>query len=236
MPIKRRKQKEKKANAPSTWRRELKSIVIMGLIIFGARSSLADWYHVPTGSMKPTIVEGDRVFVNKLAYDLKVPFTTVRISQWSDPQPGEIIVFKSPVDRKRLVKRVIAGPGDTVAMVNNVLIVNGTPCRYDVVPADELPHLSAADRESCEFYEEQGEKPAHLLMIDPDKPATTSFAPLTVPPNTWFFLGDNRHNSLDSRFIGTAKRDSILGRAQAVIWSVDKQRKRPRKRFLKELL
>jgi signal peptidase I len=82
MPIREtEKQKNKQAKAPSSWRRELKTLAIMALIIFGARSSLADWYHVPTGSMKPTIVEGDRVFVNKLADHLKVPFTTVRIHQ-----------------------------------------------------------------------------------------------------------------------------------------------------------
>jgi signal peptidase I len=133
------------------------------------------------------------------------------------------------VDTKRLVKRVIAGPGDSVAMISNVLIVNGKPSSYDVVEADDLPQVSVADCETCDFYREQGEKPAHLLMIEPNRPAVTSFAPVTVPPNTWFFLGDNRHNILDSRFIGTAKRDSILGRSQAVIWSADKQRKRPRK-------
>jgi signal peptidase I len=78
------------------WRKEIRWWLVLGLIIFSIRSALADWSDVPTGSMKPTILEGDRVFVNKLAYDLKVPFTTRRIAEWSNPQRGDIVVFFSP--------------------------------------------------------------------------------------------------------------------------------------------
>ena len=80
------------------WRKEIRWWLALGLVIFSIRSSLADWSDVPTGSMKPTILEGDRVFVNKLAYDLKVPFTTCHIAQWSNPQRGDIVVFFSPRD------------------------------------------------------------------------------------------------------------------------------------------
>ena len=86
---------------------------------------MADWNDVPTGSMKPTILEGDRVFVNKLAYDLKVPFTTWHITEWSNPHCGDIVVFFSPKDGKRLVKRVIGLPGDTVELQNERLVING---------------------------------------------------------------------------------------------------------------
>src|SRR5580765_3311532 len=104
---------------------EIKVFAIMLLVICSLRSALADWNDVPTGSMKPTIQEGDRVVVNKLAYDLKVPFTTIEVFKWSDPQRGDIVVLFSPVDGTRLVKRVIAVPGDRVAMLNNQLYVNG---------------------------------------------------------------------------------------------------------------
>jgi signal peptidase I len=83
-------------------------------IILPFKSAIADYNWVPTGSMKPTILEGDLVLVNKLAYDFKIPFTLTRLAVWDDPAPGDIVTFFSPKDGIRLVKRVIAGPGDTV--------------------------------------------------------------------------------------------------------------------------
>src|SRR5688500_19941607 len=95
---------------------EIRVFLLMILIVSSLRSALADWNDVPTGSMKPTIQEGDRVVVNKLAYDLKVPFTTVNIFKWDDPKRGDIVVLFSPADGTRLVKRVVAVPGDQVEM------------------------------------------------------------------------------------------------------------------------
>src|SRR4051794_23224212 len=109
------------------WNKELWPMLVLALIVFSIRSSLADWNDVPTGSMKPTIVEGDRVFVNKLAYDLKVPFTTWRVARWSDPAPGEVVIFYSPVDGERMVKRVAGGPRDTVQMIRDPLIRHRHP-------------------------------------------------------------------------------------------------------------
>ena len=75
------------------WRKEIRPLLITVLVAFAARSSLADWNHVPSGSMNPTIIEGDWIYVNKLAYDLKVPFTTWHLAQWSNPRRGDIVVF-----------------------------------------------------------------------------------------------------------------------------------------------
>src|SRR5437763_5053033 len=104
---------------------EIKVFAIMLLVISSLRSALADWNDVPTGSMKPTIEEGDRVVVNKLAYDLKVPFTLVEIMKWSDPKRGDIVVLFSPADGVRLVKRVVAVPGDKLELRDNQLFING---------------------------------------------------------------------------------------------------------------
>src|SRR5271156_2613994 len=101
--------------------REAKSLALMVLVLTAVRSAIADWNDVPSGSMNPTIVEGDRVFVNKVAYDLKVPFTTWHIAQWSNPKRGDIDVFFSPADGVRVVKRVIGLPGDRVELVNDRL-------------------------------------------------------------------------------------------------------------------
>src|SRR5678815_2390316 len=113
-----------RSRACKWWKQTVRPMLILALIVFSIRSSLADWNDVPTGSMKPTILEGDRVFVNKLAYDLKVPFTTLHIAEWSNPRRGDIVVFYSPHDGKRLVKRVVGLPGDTVELRNNTLIIN----------------------------------------------------------------------------------------------------------------
>src|SRR5215210_9062990 len=110
--------------------REIRIFILMILIVSSLRSALADWNDVPTGSMKPTIQEGDRVVVNKLAYDLKVPFTTIEIFKWSDPQRGDIVVLFSPVDGVRLVKRVVGVPGDRIYMRDNQLYVNGKAAEW----------------------------------------------------------------------------------------------------------
>ena len=114
-----------RSKALHLWRKEIRPLLILAVVLFSIRSSLADWNDVPTGSMRPTILEGDRVFVNKLAYDLKVPFTTWHLAQWDNPQRGDIVVFYSPYDGKRLVKRVVGLPGDILELRDNSLIING---------------------------------------------------------------------------------------------------------------
>ena len=101
------------------------------MVIF--RSALADWNLVPTGSMKPTIIEGDRILVNKLAYDLKLPLTHVSLYRFADPARGDIVVFDSRAADTRLVKRVIGVPGDIVEMRDNRLTINGIAARYSEV-------------------------------------------------------------------------------------------------------
>jgi len=107
-----------RSRARHYWQKEIRPMLILALVLFCVRSSLADWNDVPTGSMKPTILEGDRVFVNKLAYGLKVPFTTWHLAEWANPKRGDIVVFFSPHDGTRLVKRVVALPGDVVELRN----------------------------------------------------------------------------------------------------------------------
>src|SRR5688572_6158974 len=99
-------------------RHHVRPVAFVVLVLLGVRSSLADWNDVPTGSMNPTILEGDRIFVNKLAYDLKVPFTSWRLASWSEPARGDVVVFFAPNDGTRMVKRVAAVPGDRVELRN----------------------------------------------------------------------------------------------------------------------
>lgn len=205
------------------WRKEIRPLLILALVLFSLRSSLADWNDVPTGSMKPTILEGDRVLVNKLAYDLKVPFTTVHLAEWSNPQRGDIVVFFSPHDGTRLVKRVIGLPGDTIELRNNVLILNGQLVEYEPLAREFLPDLAPTDREGRLFATEQLPGQTHAVAGNPAVPARRSFAPYLVPGGHYFMMGDNRDDSFDSRYYGPVKRKQIVGRAISVVLSFDKQ-------------
>ncbi|HYR29773.1 MAG TPA: signal peptidase I [Thermoanaerobaculia bacterium] len=198
---------------------EIRVFLLMILIVSSLRSALADWNDVPTGSMKPTIQEGDRVVVNKLAYDLKIPFTTVNVAKWDDPKRGDIVVLFSPADGIRLVKRVVALPGDQVEMRENQLFVNGQPARQSPVEVREDPHGTAY------ILDEDLLGHMHKMMITPDinNPVRT-FAPVAVPDGHYFVLGDNRDNSNDSRYIGFIQRRRIVGKAVAVAFSLDRDR------------
>ena len=198
--------------------REIRIFVLMILIVSSLRSALADWNDVPTGSMKPTIQEGDRVVVNKLAYDLKIPFTTIDIVKWGDPVRGDIVVLFSPVDGVRLVKRVVAVPGDIVEMRDNQLFVNGRLAKQSPIAI-----VSSEDYGSAYVFNEDLYGRNHKVMLTPEIPAVRTIAPTTVPAGNYFVLGDNRDNSNDSRFIGFIERRRIVGRAVAVAFSLDRK-------------
>jgi len=213
-----------RAKARRWWREELRPLLILALVLFSLRSSLADWNDVPSGSMRPTILEGDRIFVNKLAYDLKVPFTTWHLARWGDPQRGDVVVFYSPHDGRRLVKRVVGLPGDTIELRNNGLLVNGVPVAYRPVADISLRDLTPADRADHVFALEQLPGRSHFVAGHPAAPALRNFGPQRVPPGSYFMMGDNRDDSFDSRYFGPVERDRIVGRATAVVLSLDRGR------------
>jgi signal peptidase I len=210
-----------RALARKLWRKELRPLLIAALIVFAARSSFADWNEVPTGSMEPTILEGDRIFVNKLAYDLKVPFTTLHIAEWSNPQRGDIVVFYSPKDGTRLVKRTVGLPGDIVELRNDQLIINGAPVGYKPIAEDLLRDVAMQDRAISQYASEELPGRTHLVAGIPAVSARRNFGPYRVPANCYFMMGDNRDNSFDSRYFGVVKRNRIVGRATAVVASLD---------------
>lgn len=202
-----------RARLQNFWTKTLRPILIIVLVLSAFRSSIADWNDVPTGSMNPTIVEGDRIFVNKVAYDLKIPFTTLRVARWSDPKPGEIVIFFSPLDGRRLVKRVVAVGGDVVSMRDEQLIINGDAMNYqmsDQPPDDKLVQMT-----------ELLDGRRHAVQFMPGMRATRDFGPVLVPAGAYFVMGDNRDNSADSRFIGPVPREAIVGRAWRVALSLD---------------
>ena len=197
------------------------SILVAFILATSFKSAVADWNIVPTGSMKPSILEGDRIFVNKLAYDLKIPYTTLHIAEWSDPQRGEIVVFYSPADGRRLVKRVVGIPGDTIAMRNNQLIINGEKIKYEPINylQTNAPSLRG-DANQYGFVENLCDT-RHPVMITPQRPSLRSFGPVSIPEGKYFMMGDNRDNSADSRYFGFVERSRIVGQATAIVISLD---------------
>jgi len=203
------------------WREWIKPVGLVVIIVFPLKSAVADWNWVPSGSMKPTILEGDLVFVNKLAYDLKVPFTLQRLAEWDDPARGDIVVFFSPHDGMRLVKRVVAVPGDTIELRNNVLLLNGRAMAYESVNAQAYAKEIYEDARAV-IAAEQGPGRSHLVMELPSHRALRAFDSIAVPPGKYFMMGDSRDNSFDSRFWGFVERNQIVGKANRVLLSFDK--------------
>ncbi|MEK8032159.1 signal peptidase I [Ideonella sp. DXS29W] len=202
------------------WLRENRGFLVF-LLCFGfLRTAVADWNPVPTGSMRPTILEGDVVLVNRLAYDAKIPLTDVSVSRLGEPRRGDVVTFSSPKDGVRLVKRIVGLPGDELAMRDGVLFVNGAAMRYaDVGLAAET--LGGTVEVPAVRATEQGLGKDHAVQQLPSVRALRDFGPLTVPADQYFMLGDNRDNSEDSRFIGTVHRSLLIGRAHHILVSAD---------------
>ena len=212
------------AQLRAAWRGS-RGLVIFFVLMALFRSAIADHMHVPTGSMNPTVVEGDQILVNKLAYGVRVPFTHLWLHEGDAPARGEIITFDSPEDGQTWLKRVVGLPGDTVEMRDERLFINGQPLVYsrgNSGAADALP--SATREHTLLFATEQLGAVAHPIMVMPQLAAMRDFAPVTVPAGQYLLLGDNRDNSRDSRYIGMIPRERITGHAHTVVLSLNYDR------------
>ena len=220
------------------WWHAYRGTLLFLCLMLGFRSAWADWVTVPTGSMNPTIVEGDRVLVDKHVFGLRIPFTRVHLTAGEDPARGDIVVFDSPANGISLVKRVVGVPGDVVALEGDRLTVNGHPASYSPGSLAGLRELRAATAaEHPLLLRESGLGPSHEVMLLPGRPARRSLDAVVVPDGMYFMLGDNRDNSADSRYFGFVPRRDIIGRATRVLVSLDPDRYyAPRsERFLRPL-
>ena len=205
------------------WQTTLRPCLAVAAVILPVKSAIADVNFVPSGSMKPTILEGDFLFVNKLAYDLKIPFTTYHLAEWKGPSRGDVVVLFSPEDGLRLVKRLVAIPGDTLELRNNVLWINGQKAAYQPPQEGVLDYVPKADLRHAQFATETVENRSHAVMAYPAYASPVqSFSPVTLGRDQYFVMGDNRDNSKDSRSFGIVNRKLIVGKALSVIVSVDK--------------
>lgn len=202
------------------WIRHNRSVLMFVFCLGLFRTAIADWNPVPTGSMRPTILEGDVVLVNRLAYDLKIPLTDVSLARLGEPRRGDIVTFSSPKDGTRLIKRIVGIPGDTVEVRDNVLFVNGQAADYsDLEQATESPRPGLY-REATRLVEQINGNSRRVQFMSAVGPGV-SFGPVTIPDDRFFMMGDNRNNSEDSRFIGFVPRELLIGRAGRVLVSAD---------------
>lgn len=169
------------------------------VLLLAARSSLADHYHVPSGSMEFTLMPGDRVVVDKTAYGIEFPFLDFDLVEGTPPRPGEIAIFDSPENGQRLIKRIVATGGDRVALRGGRLYLNGRPTACNVSAESEC----------------FGDRVARLNLEHGPGP---DIAPFTVPPGNVLVVGDHRGNSRDSRYFGLVNSSELYGRAVAVYY------------------
>ncbi len=217
----RREPEERGEGAGSSWRLTLLPIVVTVCVIVPLRSAVADWNDVPTSSMRPTIVEGDRIYIDKLAYGLRFPFTFTWLARWAAPQRGDIVTIASPEDGIRLVKRIVGLPGDRVAMKNKRLIINGVRVDYDPVGEPFQVRLPHGYETFAVTATEHLPGRDHMVTLTAGVHGVGDFEEVVVPQGHYFFLGDNRDVSKDARIIGPVALDQIYGRASHVVVSVD---------------
>lgn len=226
MPGATRRQRRKSRRQPKTRlgrfvRNWVLPILVAVAILTPIRSSVADWNDVPTGSMRPTIMEGDRIFVNKLAYGLRVPFTRSWVTRWGEPLRGDIVTMASPDDGTQLVKRVIAVAGDRVSMKANELYINGNKLGYSMVKPYMRQPLPDGRVGDAVVLRELLPGRSHDIAITRGVMSLNTFDDVTVPDGYCLVLGDNRDLSQDSRVFGLVPVSAVYGRTLAVALSVD---------------
>lgn len=171
--------------------------LILALLI---RTFIIQAFKIPSGSMKPTLLVGDHILVNKFIYGTKIPFSDKRILLFKKPEKGDIIVFKYPEDPARdFIKRVIAVEGDVIESKNKSIYVNG--------------------KQTVETYTQHTDDSMRPMGIEP----RDNFGPAIVPKDKFFVMGDNRDQSYDSRYWGYVDAKDIKGKALILYWSWDSE-------------
>lgn len=177
-------------------RKDFLQLLFVIVATMAARSSLADHYYVPSGSMEHTLLPGDRVVVSKLAYGLRIPFTDIALTDGAAVSRGDIVIFDSPRDGTRLIKRIVAVGGDEVSMSNGRLSIDGQPLA----------------RENAGF-ERFGE---HIAALNLDDGGGPDIRPFVVPPGKLLAVGDHRGSSLDGRYFGLIDEGEVYGKALGI--------------------
>lgn len=172
--------------------------VMLGLLL-AARDTLANHYQVPSGSMEPTLMPGDRVVVDMRAYGVRLPFTNKELLHTGEPQRGDVAVFNSPLDGTRLIKRVAAVGGDRVTLRDGHLSINGQPLRR-------------GDNGALEDFG------SRAVSLNLDQGGGPDIDGITIPAGKVLMLGDHRGNSADGRYFGLVNASEVYGKGAWVYY------------------
>lgn len=216
-----------KARRGSVWE-NVKAILSTLLVFLFIRTFLVEAFRIPSGSMIPTLLVGDWLFVNKLAYGPHIPFTNINLPGYATPKRGDVVVFESPYQADvlingedptpTLVKRLVGTPGDTLFMREGLLYVNGIPQRQGYAatlnPKGDPNEVSAL----YNWQKTLGLK-ASRFGAAPEQPTHDNWGPFVIPAGKYMMMGDNRYNSKDSRYWGLVPRENFRGRPIFVYYS-----------------
>lgn len=209
----------------------VKGFAIVIVVFLAFRAFIAEAYRIPSGSMIPTLLVGDWLFVNKMVYGPHVPFTSSRLPGYSEPKKGDVVVFVSPYQADQLatgddptptlVKRLIGTGGDTLYMRHAVLFVNGVESdRPASAIAPSLQTPASPDYPDQVFaWQNRYALSSSRFGAAPAEPSHDNWGPIVVPVNHFFMMGDNRYDSKDSRYWGFVPRDNVRGRPMLVYYS-----------------
>jgi signal peptidase I len=202
------------ARALFEWAKSLSLAILLFLVV---RAFLVEAYRIPSGSMEHTLLVGDFLLVNKLVYGAEIPFTNKRLPAVHQPRYRDVVVFKFPEDpTKNYVKRLVGLPGDTLSMHGGTLVRNGKP-------QDERRFVTHIDSNSDQGGEEFDWQREFLVMrtarAPTYHPSRDNWGPIVVPARHYFMLGDNRDDSLDSRYWGFVPDSLVLGSPMVVYYS-----------------
>jgi len=207
-----------------TWE-NVKSILITIAIFLVLRTFLVEAYRIPSGSMIPTLLVGDWLFVNKLRFGPHVPFTNISLPGYAEPRVEDVAVFKSPVQYDQpddphptVVKRIVGAAGDTLHMRDGLLYSNGVP-RPQRFPAGTTPMGDPNATSPLFAWQRRHEIADSRFGPPPEIPTLDNWGPLVVPDGHFFMMGDARYDSKDSRYWGLVPRENIRGRPLFVYYS-----------------
>jgi len=210
---KNREKKNQKVRAKSVFREYLEAAIIAILLALFIRAFVVQAFKIPSGSMKPTLLVGDHILVNKFIYGIKVPFTDHYVLRIKKPKTGDIVVFKWPRNEKKdFIKRVIGVEGDKVEIKDEVLYVNEKKIETRFV----REYADTDLRRAQQYLEFLGETKHPILDV---LNKHEDFGPIIVPQNAIFVMGDNRDQSLDSRYWGPVSLNKLKGKAFVIYWS-----------------
>jgi len=187
------------------------------LIVLILRSFLIEPFRIPSGSMMPTLLDGDFILVNKFTYGIRLPVINTKIIDVGKPQRGDVAVFRYPNDPSvDYIKRVIGVPGDHIVYRNKQLYINGEQMKLTDFGRYEAPGVGIT-MAGAELLEEDLTTKTHNILIDPDRQIINKEFNFNVGENEYFVMGDNRDNSNDSRFWGMVPEKNLVGKA-FMIW------------------